>query len=865
MGLELTFEITLVSDYHVSAGYALDMIADSALHRDRDGVPVLRGTGLNGLLRESLRDLLQTPPLHNASYVQCQASGLLAEKDAQDNDIPPRFCGQHDVKQSDCPVCRVFGSPRTPKRWRVGSARPVGLARPAEVATFENEVWDATQMGGHIAPHARVSPRTRRAEAHKLFFREDGDRRLRFRFKVQCDTVDAQVLEEAAWLVAAARFVRHLGAARRRGQGVCEIHLKDVTASDFTLPALDEGQTWEAWMLAYFEACHFKGESIVLPDPELGFTPSTASAEPVRLLLVARLDEPLLVSQQAEAGNEFRTLDYIPGSALRGALAGRAAARYNLEQTDTPVYTAFAKLFLRHGVMFPTLYPAQYEKDKLYPAIPAPRDIFSCKLFPGFGDAGHGVKHLARRKEFQQGDLECARCEEEFGTATREKKRQEPGGDCPEKPDADQDEEGGIHTELKALEDFWSLQPGHPQRVKVHKMTEMHLHIDSTTHRASDGELFGFDALEASQYFVGELVCESRAAWEDLCALAGIPEDDPLTLHLGKASRRGYGKVTLWMSERETAPVMCPQSVAERVDLDQPIVMTLLTDAILPDSWGRFYTTFAQPWLSELLGVQVNVLHTFCGNRPVDTFNAHLGLPRWRDIAMAAGSSVGFEIAEPLTEGQRKTLKDTLTKLEHDGLGLRRNEGFGRAAFNHILYQSCEGIDDEQVAIPLGKAGMPLIKADQADAPDTRELAVEAKFPTQWESKLAQANQTPFAYPEFVIVARLLRAEHPASVDAVQKLVARLGHATELLPDLAGAGLEVRAKDQATLNTFQAGRAKPGLETLHNLAVTLDETVSTHIQTLPDAQHETTYAHCWRAGIEILADYIAAVAGEEVA
>ncbi|MBN1920779.1 MAG: hypothetical protein JW892_06005, partial [Anaerolineae bacterium] len=73
MVLRLTFELTLKSDYHIGAGYGLGSI-DSALHRDPDGVPVLRGTTLVGLFRDALRELLQFAPLHAAR--RCKASGL---------------------------------------------------------------------------------------------------------------------------------------------------------------------------------------------------------------------------------------------------------------------------------------------------------------------------------------------------------------------------------------------------------------------------------------------------------------------------------------------------------------------------------------------------------------------------------------------------------------------------------------------------------------------------------------------------------------------------------------------------------------------------------------------------------------------
>ncbi|MBN1935027.1 MAG: hypothetical protein JW934_10200, partial [Anaerolineae bacterium] len=59
MSLDLTFEITFQSDYHVGAGYGKGFGLDSALLREADGKPALRGSALAGLLRGSVYRLLE--------------------------------------------------------------------------------------------------------------------------------------------------------------------------------------------------------------------------------------------------------------------------------------------------------------------------------------------------------------------------------------------------------------------------------------------------------------------------------------------------------------------------------------------------------------------------------------------------------------------------------------------------------------------------------------------------------------------------------------------------------------------------------------------------------------------------------------
>jgi CRISPR-associated protein Csx10 len=812
MSVKLTFEIELRSDYHVSAGHGLGALVDSALHRDADGLPALRGTTITGLLRDGLYRLLQLEPLKEKGHVTCQSSGL-PEKD-EEGRTNPRFCGQHDPQREDCPVCRVFGSPRTAKHWQIGSARPAGLLLPV------SDGWQPGRTGGQIAPHVRISPRTRRAEARKLFFREEGDGRLRFRFTAKCDADNPDTLAEAELLVAAARFVRNLGAARRRGRGECRIHLLDEGTEGDCLPALAEEQSYERLLLAGFRQHWLEEKQPEGKARPIAFTPSDGGDKtPVRLRVVARADEPLLISEKAESGNQFQTVDYIPGSALRGALAGRAAARHNLDKVESDAYRAFVRLFFRDKVQFPTLYPTQSVFSSVLgtvasviPAVPAPLDLLSCELYPGFAAtetaAAHGAAGFALRDDLHP---TCSRCNGK--------------------------------SDLKPLGGFLSLRSG-PYRLEIDRLSEMHVHIHPGTYRAASGDLFGYDVLASGRYFVGELTCADAASWEDLCTLAGLPkEGGRLTLRLGKACRRGYGKVTLWIEPQpdEVKHPWLQLPLARRVtDPTAPLVLTLLTDAIVPDTWGRLQTGFDDDWLGQELGVKVQVKRAFCASRVVDSFNAHLGLPRWRDVALRAGSAVGLEIIEAI---ELPELLKRLEKVERDGLGLRCNEGFGRVAFNHPLYDGCEVVEDSEISLPM--------EMRLATGGLDHDLAAETEFRRVWQSRLLEQDWKPFREPEFESLARLLRGLAPASAEEVGALLARLGRSNELLPsDLVEGELAVREAEKAKLNFFRAGKGRDGIDKVRELARKL-------------AEEAGEGGHCWRIGLEMLADRIAAEAQKE--
>lgn len=60
--------------------------------------------------------------------------------------------------------------------------------------------------------------------------------------------------------------------------------------------------------------------------------------------------------------------------------------------SDPATYHDFVSLFLRGDLRCSMLYPAYYNKDFLYPTVPAPYGLLTCSVMPFRGnDAGHGI------------------------------------------------------------------------------------------------------------------------------------------------------------------------------------------------------------------------------------------------------------------------------------------------------------------------------------------------------------------------------------------------------------------------------------------------------------------------------------------
>lgn len=774
MSLQLKFNIILTSDYHISAGHGKGALIDSALLRDGDGVPVIRGTTLTGLLRDGLWRLLQTEAL--------KAKGYNVHGEGQ-------YCGHSDgyLDADLCPICRLFGTPRRPKSWHISSARLITALEPT---------GGGYQPEGQIATRVRISPYTRRAEPRKLFSQEEGEGQWTFQFTVTWPVDDVGNLDEAALLVAAARNVRQLGRSRRRGRGECLFTLVSVEGTDAIAPArTDTGEAdWQTPLLERFVTRWIEGEASLPTKPTASFTvPDELDGNsPIRVRIFVRADEPLLLARRAEAGNQFESQFIVPGQAVRGALAWRAAHSYDLG--DDRTYAAFVQTFLRNEVLFPCLYPAEFETSALRPTIPSPRDLLTCKV----GGFEHGLW---------------------FATAQVPEVCPEPG--C----DSALDEVQGFVT---LLEYTW---PGNPLYDGPKRSSEMHIRIDQKKGRVKEGDLFGYVALDTGQYFVGDLVCVNEAAWSRLQMLAHIEPNQPVTLRLGKGRRRGYGKVTAWFQVGEEDDVWVRQSLEKRVsEIQKDIRLMLLTDTIITDRWGRYVVGFDRDWLSEILGQKVKrIISAAAGVHMIDGFNSEFGLPRGRDIALSAGSTVRLELED-------NPNLDAMRRLEWQGIGLRRNEGFGRIAFNHPVYNRCQGITSD-------------LEFPQSLYPGATFSSDEADFLEEWTGILDDHSlDTKCKEQRFIAVARWLYSNSHLSPAKLREGISKLGQLDNQAIELLGG-----KKEYGKRHTLKPEQDRLSKQPCVQRVVEILEQLETGFE---DRQHFFPLA------IQMLADRVAAKAGK---
>jgi len=380
---------------------------------------------------------------------------------------------------------------------------------------------------------------------------------------------------------------------------------------------------------------------------------------------------------------------------------------------------------------------------------------------------------------------------------------------------------------------------------------EMHIAVDPATGRVREGDLYGYVSLDAGQYFVGEIICKDATAWEALRQMAALPEYGRIfAAYVGRASQRGHGKMHWAIQEAQgdlDQDVWRGLPLTERVPSDTTeFTMTLLTDTIVPDLGPGQKLGFSYAWLESLFGPDIEVVRAFTKTREVDGFWQHLGLPRFRDSALVAGSAVGIRLLKSSPD-----LYKTLSTLEADGIGLRCHEGFGQVVFNHPLYDPAltECLHNSEISIPA--ALRPL----DGETSHSQELAL---FKESWQASLeAQEPDKIWALEGFAEIARLIHQYASESLDSLRQALRDPGMEPDNVSQFGQPVFLLREPLSSTHSEKKHVKAtRSGRKVILDLLVELKNKLNTYADDCPPE-------HLQRIGLEMLADRVGRAANQE--
>ena len=355
------------------------------------------------------------------------------------------------------------------------------------------------------------------------------------------------------------------------------------------------------------------------------------------------------------------TMDHLPGSTLRGAIA----AQY-LRQGGAVSDADFQRCFIHDPICFPNLLPS--DAPDIIPSV-LPLTSYSCKRKSGFkAQGGHGVfdtliptsySRMLNKPVTDTGVWTCAVCSQD----------------------------------KKPFTGYWNNDIRNPEKYRVSICYKRHTGIDRLTGTVANSIFYTTQAISDRRITEVDLVDQYLAGGaylsdDQLVALKRILSDGHL--YAGADKTRGYGMLTLEMKEAEEPKVDinqwnsafharykslfkedAPAGIYFSVKMESAAI--LVDHLLRPDSSIKFPDPDVEPIL------QVTKAQNIRG------WNTVWGLPKPDDGAISLGSVYLFRCKKDGPENI-VNINEYLSNLVVSGIGLRREEGFGRISICDCIH-----------------------------------------------------------------------------------------------------------------------------------------------------------------------------------
>ena len=365
------------------------------------------------------------------------------------------------------------------------------------------------------------------------------------------------------------------------------------------------------------------------------------------LTFTIALQQPLLSTALLGDPNSTVSHSYIPGSALRGLFAHSYLRQKRL--ADGSDDASFRPLFLDGQVRFLNAYPLSASGERL---LPTAAGLFMRKGDDGGAYALYNASHASADTAARRNFL-------------------------------------GQERAKSVSRPFCHLEGTTLHLHKAAHTLAIHVQRDRPKGRAwiegaglpgetPHGTVFQYEALAANQWFGAAIVTDDEAHLEQIHAL--FVEG---AFWLGRSRSANYGRVTLSQPVPDNTWREVPSGATPVGD---EWTLALLSDTILRDQEGQAVTFPTSAVMSAYLGTNVSLIadRTFTQPTIVGGFNRTWRTPTLQSYALQAGGVIAFRAAKPLDSA-------LVRRLEQQGIGERRAEGFGRLAFNWLPARELHG------------------------------------------------------------------------------------------------------------------------------------------------------------------------------
>lgn len=251
---ELKFSLKLEADFHVGTGYGEKAVADSRQMTDPQGRPMVPKRQFRGLLRDRLEYLGKLYPALSLCDGEYTGNGKRLCR--------VNFPGHTTPDAMPCPLCRIFGSVATERGFEFADVRVADRA-----LLPEDRMAALAQREMVSKAHVTIDRDKRRAKGDHLFGIEVARPAAELKSCITSSPIYEQYESESdstavlhhdtVLLVAALRFLRRVGAKRKRGLGRCVV----VFGAD---PIPPIGRAWDEVLEQDFRAVL---QGALLPAP----------------------------------------------------------------------------------------------------------------------------------------------------------------------------------------------------------------------------------------------------------------------------------------------------------------------------------------------------------------------------------------------------------------------------------------------------------------------------------------------------------------------------------------------------------------------------------------------------------------------
>lgn len=532
----------------------------------------------------------------------------------------------------------------------------------------------------------------------------------------------AQKAAAAALLLASTRLVERLGGKRRRGAGQCEMSIEGFDVQD-AIDWLEKDENKQPPDLPTAkESKNGEGASPATTDrsdaaDEVASNKESLAEEPIqsgdaddwmRLSIRLKLKTPVTIASRT-LGNISETLDFVPGTYLLPHVT------QSLKKLGYDCRAAVASGDIR-------VLPATIEINKAR-GLPVPNVLAQKKVDGGFGVKGTVINRLREIMDQQTKNIRAGYIAgggndklPVYRTVPQTLLTHNTVKDDVQRPT---EEVGGVYSRE-------AIAPYDPRTDSgVALLTELRIRKQIADALKGDWwtRLNGSYRLGVSRkddYGAVELEVLGQPQ-----QITGQPSSDP------QKSDNGKELLTVWL----LSDVLLRDDGLRQTSLIEALQRELRKrmDAVImlkEVEWKKSDPIPAGQNADDKRRWMTSLLDT----RRIESWHEGWGLPRPSLVAIKAGSCIVFEVESGAVD------LNALARIEHEGIGERRGEGYGQLCFNHpLLINKIKGW--EPSSLPSGDSSEDQRQESSEQLTEGERRYAEIVEEAAWRNALRRAVQ----------------------------------------------------------------------------------------------------------------------------